>query len=99
VRINKNKRQEQLSSRCQQRVVATVEESVLRTEMAGLESQEENVLKRVLFYKPMAWLITSHQRISKKGCLYKLLSPQLCLSQKSEVFRFRFVFLHNWCFE
>ncbi len=28
-----SRRQEQLSSRCQQRVVATVEESVLRTEM------------------------------------------------------------------
>ncbi len=32
-----SRRQEHLSSRCQQRVVATVEESVLRTEMAGLE--------------------------------------------------------------
>ena len=49
-------RQEQLSSRCQQRVVATVEESVLRMEMAGLESQEEDAPQRVLFYKPMAWL-------------------------------------------
>jgi hypothetical protein len=38
-----SRRQEQLSSRCQQRVVATVEESVLRMEMAGLESQEEDV--------------------------------------------------------
>ncbi len=41
-----------LSSRCQQRVVATVEESVLRTEMAGLESQEEDAPKRVLFTSP-----------------------------------------------
>ncbi len=49
-------RQEQLSSRCQQRVVATVEESVLRTEMVGLESQEEDAPQRVLFYKPMTWL-------------------------------------------
>jgi hypothetical protein len=46
--------QEQLSSRCQQRVVATVEQSVLRTEMADLESQEEDTPKRVLFYKPMS---------------------------------------------
>jgi hypothetical protein len=28
---------------------------VLRTEMAGLESQEEDVPKRVLFYKAMTW--------------------------------------------
>ncbi len=36
--------------------MATVEESVLRTEMTGLESQEEDAPKRVLFYKPMSWL-------------------------------------------
>ena len=41
-----SRRQEQLSSRCQQRVVATVEESVLRMEMAGLESQEEDAPNR-----------------------------------------------------
>jgi hypothetical protein len=59
-----SRRQEQLSSRCQQRVVATVEESVLRMEMAGLESQEEDTPKRVLFYKPMNWLgqIRTHRR-------------------------------------
>jgi hypothetical protein len=59
-----SRRQEQLSSRCQQRVVATVEESVLRTEMASLESQEEDAPKRVLFYKPMSWLgqIRTHRR-------------------------------------
>ncbi len=53
-----------VSSRCQQSVVATVEESVLRTEMAGLESQEEDTPKRVLFYKPMSWLgqIRPHRR-------------------------------------
>ena len=33
---------EQLSLRSRQRIVATVEESVLKTEMAGLESQEED---------------------------------------------------------
>jgi hypothetical protein len=40
----------------QQRIVATVEDSVLRTEMAGLESQEEDAPKRLLFFKPMSWL-------------------------------------------
>ena len=59
-----SRRQEQLSSRCQQRVVATVEESVLRTEMVGLESQEEDAPKRILFFKPMSWLgqIRTHRR-------------------------------------
>jgi hypothetical protein len=33
--------------------VVTVEESVLRMEMVGLESQEEDAPKRVLFYKTM----------------------------------------------
>ena len=57
-----NKRQ--LSLRSQQRIVATVEDSVLRTEMAGLESQEEDAPKRILFFKPMSWLgqIRSHRR-------------------------------------
>jgi hypothetical protein len=55
---------EQLSSRSQQRVVATVEESVLKTEMADLESQEEDAPKRILFFKPMSWLgqISAHRR-------------------------------------
>ncbi len=43
---------EQLSSRSQPRVVPTVEESVLKTEMSGLESQEEDDPKRILFFKP-----------------------------------------------
>ncbi len=57
-------RTEQLSLRSQQRVVATVEESVLKMEMAGLESQEEDAPKRILFFKPMSWLgqIRSHRR-------------------------------------
>ncbi len=38
---------------CEQRIVATVEESVLRMEMAGLESQEEDTPKRALFFKLM----------------------------------------------
>jgi hypothetical protein len=55
---------EQLSSRSQQCVVATVEESVLKTEMADLESQEEDAPKRILFFKPMSWLgqIRPHRR-------------------------------------
>ena len=50
--------------RSQQRIVATVEESVLKTEMAGLESQEEDAPKRILFFKPMSWLgqIRPHRR-------------------------------------
>ena len=47
-----SRRAEQLSLHSQQRVVATVEESVLKTEMAGLESQEEDAPKRILFFKP-----------------------------------------------
>ena len=35
-------------------VVATVEESVLKTEMAGLESQEEDAPKSLLFFKSMS---------------------------------------------
>jgi hypothetical protein len=47
---------EQLNLYSQQRIVSTVEDSVLRTEMAGLESQEEDAPKRVLFFKPMSLL-------------------------------------------
>ena len=48
----------------QQRVVATVEDSVLRTEMENLESEEEDAPRRVLWYKPMSWLgqIRPHRR-------------------------------------
>ena len=37
-----SRRAEQLRQRVQQRVVATVEDSVLRTEMENLESQDED---------------------------------------------------------
>jgi hypothetical protein len=47
-------RAEQLSLRSQQRIVATVEDSVLRTEMTDLESQEEDAPKRILFFKSMS---------------------------------------------
>ncbi len=59
-----SRKEEQLSSCCQQCVVVTVEESVFRMEMAGLESQEEDVPNRVLFYKSMGCLgdIRSHRR-------------------------------------
>ncbi len=48
----------------QQHIVATVEESVLKTEMAGLKSQEEDAPKCILFFKPMSWLgkIRPHRR-------------------------------------
>jgi hypothetical protein len=42
-------RVEQLSLLSQQRIVDTVEDSVFRTEMAVLESQEEDAPKRILF--------------------------------------------------
>jgi hypothetical protein len=59
-----SRRAEQLSLHSQQRIVATVEDSVLRTEMTGLESQEEDDPKRILFFKTMSWLgqIRSHRR-------------------------------------
>ena len=44
---------EQLRLRSQH-IVTTVEDSVLRTEMTGLESQEEDDPKRILFFKPMS---------------------------------------------
>jgi hypothetical protein len=57
-------RAEHLNLRSQQHIVTTVEDSVLRTEMTGLESQEEDVPKSILFFKPMSWLgqIRSHRR-------------------------------------
>ena len=58
-----SRRAEQFSLRSQQHIVATVEDSVLRTEMTGLESQEEDAPKRILFFQPMSWLgqIRSHR--------------------------------------
>jgi len=59
-----SRRVEQLRLRAQQRGVATVEDSVLRTEMENLESEEEDAPWRVLWYKPMSWLgqIRPHRR-------------------------------------
>ena len=57
-------RAEQLRLRVQQRVIATVEDSVLHTEMENLESDEEDASRRVLWYKPTSWLgqIRPHRR-------------------------------------
>jgi hypothetical protein len=59
-----SRRAEQLRLRTQQDIIATAEDSVLRTEMANLESQEEDAPRRVLWFKPMAWLgqIRPHRR-------------------------------------
>ena len=58
------RRAEQLRLRTQQRIIATAEDSVLRTEMVNLESQEEDAPKRVLWFKPMSCLgqIRTHRR-------------------------------------
>jgi hypothetical protein len=45
-----------LRLRVHQRVVTTVEDSVLRTEMTSLESQEEDAPRRVLWFKPTSRL-------------------------------------------
>ena len=59
-----SRRAEQLRLRTQQRIIATADDCVLRTEMANLESQEEDAPKRVLWFKPMSWLgqIRPHRR-------------------------------------
>jgi hypothetical protein len=63
-----SRRAEQLRLRVQQRVVATVEDSILRTEMASLEAQEEDAPRRVFWYSrkraSMSWLgqIRPHRR-------------------------------------
>ena len=64
VRFVGSRRAEPLNLRSQQRIVATVEDSVLRTEMTGLESLEEDDPKSILFFKPMGCLgqIRPHRR-------------------------------------
>ena len=59
-----SRRAEQLCLRAQQCIVATAEDSVLRTEMGALESQEEDAPNRLLWYKPMGFLgvIRTHRR-------------------------------------
>ena len=53
-----------LSSQKNTMIVTTVEDSVPRTEMTVLESQEEDDPKRILFFKPMSWLgqLRTHRR-------------------------------------
>jgi hypothetical protein len=55
---------EQLSPNSQQHIVSTIEDFVLRTEMTGLESQEEDTPKLIIFFKTMSCLgqIRSHRR-------------------------------------
>jgi hypothetical protein len=54
VRYVGSRRTEQLILRSQQGIVVTVEDSVLKTEMVDLESQEEDDPKRILFFKSMS---------------------------------------------
>ena len=49
-----SRRAEQLRLRTQQRIIATAEDSVLRTEMANLEPLDEETPKCVLSFKPMS---------------------------------------------
>ena len=51
-----SRRAEQLRQHVHQRVVATVEDSPLLTEMENLDSEEEDTSRWVLWYKPMSWL-------------------------------------------
>ena len=51
-----SRRAEQLRQRVQQRVVATVEDAALRTEIENLESDAEDAPRRVLWYTPMSGL-------------------------------------------
>ena len=62
--LTDSRHSEQLNLISQPSIVSTVEDSVLRTEMADLESQEEDIPKRILFFKPMSWMgqIRSHRR-------------------------------------
>ena len=48
-------RAEQLRLHSQQRIVATVEDSALRTEMGALESQEGDAPRRILWDNPLGF--------------------------------------------
>jgi hypothetical protein len=60
---------EQLSLRSQQGIVAPIDDSVLRTEMASLESQEEDAPKRILHHKPTRLLGRSGLIVEMKSGL------------------------------
>ncbi len=66
-----SRRAEQSRFLSQLRIVTAVEDSVLRTEMTDVESQEEDVPKRILFFKTMSRLgqIRTHRRDEKPGLL------------------------------
>ena len=51
-----SRRTERLYRHTQQRIVATVEDSVLRAEIGALESQEKDAPKRILWYKSLGFL-------------------------------------------
>ena len=59
-----SRRAEQLLLHSQLRIVTTVEDSALRTEMGALESQDEDAPKRILWYNPLGFLgvIRPHHR-------------------------------------
>ncbi len=63
--------------RSQQRIVATVEESVLKTEMTGLESQEEDSHWQTFFSTPMGAQIPSiaEKPLATCGCRKFQLDP------------------------
>ncbi len=52
-----SRRAEHLCLPTHQCVVVTVEDSVLCVEMGALESQEEDAPKRILWYKPLDFLL------------------------------------------
>jgi hypothetical protein len=57
-------RTEQVDLLSQQFIIVTVEDSVLRTEMTGFESQEDDDPKCILFFNRLSWLgnIRPHRR-------------------------------------
>jgi hypothetical protein len=91
-RFPDSRRAEQLSLRSQYRIVTTVEDSVLRTEMAGLESLEEDDPKASSSIRPWAGWSRSDLTVETRPGLVPSgrLSSQLSwglrsqLSQKSQ---------------
>ena len=55
-RLSGTRSEEQLRLRKPQKFKATVDDSVLRTEMGDLEPSDEDAPPRTLWHKPMAWL-------------------------------------------
>ena len=81
-----SRRAEQFRLRTQKRIVATAEDSVLRTEMDNLESQEEDAPKCVLWFKTMSWNgVLSH------GWVHVI--SKVFLSRTKQNFHHMYVFL------